>query len=67
MTDQVLVAGEFHRFEAADRTYVYLVPSAAVFALDDTALSVLDTVAAGAGTRDSSGRSCPAGPIWWRA
>jgi uncharacterized protein len=52
MTDQVLVAGEFHRFEAADRTYVYLVPSAAVFALDETALSVLDTVAAGAGTRE---------------
>ena len=27
---------EFHGFEAAGRRFVYLVPSAAVFALDDT-------------------------------
>ena len=29
--------GEHHRFEAAGQPFVYLVPSAAIFALDDTA------------------------------
>ena len=32
---------EFHSFEAAGRRYLYLVPSAAVFALDDCSEAVL--------------------------
>src|SRR6185295_6688572 len=38
---------EFHPFEAAGKRYVYLVPSAAVFALDDCSAAVLDTLATG--------------------
>ena len=34
-------AREHHRFEAAGRPFVYLVPSAAIFALDDTADAVM--------------------------
>ena len=46
-----------HRFQAAGRDFVYLVPSAAIFALDDTAGAILDrldgrAVAAEALTRD---------------
>ena len=37
----VLAAREHHRFEAAGRPFVYLVPSAAIFALDETADAVL--------------------------
>ena len=33
---------EFHPFEAAGRRYLYLVPSAAVFALDDCSEAILD-------------------------
>jgi uncharacterized protein len=47
-----LGAGEFHRFRGAGKPYVYLVPSAAVFALDDAAEAVLDTLSAGQRTRD---------------
>lgn len=39
--------GEFHSFEAAGRRFVYLVPSAAVFALDDCSAAVLESLAAG--------------------
>jgi uncharacterized protein len=35
---------EFHRFRAAGREFLYLVPSAAVFALDDAAAAVLDAL-----------------------
>ena len=38
---------EFHPFEAAGRRFVYLVPSAAVFALDDCSSAVLDSLAGG--------------------
>jgi uncharacterized protein len=36
-----LRTGEFHAFDAADRRFLYLVPSAAVFALDDCSDAVL--------------------------
>src|SRR5205823_7071354 len=42
---------EFHPFEAAGRRFVYLVPSAAVFALDDTASAVVDALGRGPRTR----------------
>src|SRR5688500_18182643 len=38
---------EFHPFEAAGRRFLYLVPSAAVFALDDCSSAVLDSLANG--------------------
>jgi uncharacterized protein len=38
-------AGEHHRFEAAGRPFVYLVPSAAIFALDETADAILRALA----------------------
>ena len=38
---------EFHSFEAAGRRYLYLVPSAAVFALDDCSSAVIDSLANG--------------------
>jgi uncharacterized protein len=37
-------AREHHRFEAAGRPFIYLVPSAAIFALDETADQVLRTL-----------------------
>jgi len=43
--------GEFHPFEAAGHRFVYLVPSAAVFALDDTASAVVDALGRGPRTR----------------
>ena len=33
---------EFHSFEAAGQKFLYLVPSAAVFALDDCSEAVID-------------------------
>jgi uncharacterized protein len=45
-------AREHHRFEAAGKPFVYLVPSAAIFELDDAADTVLRTVAQRAYTRD---------------
>ena len=47
-----LALGECHPFEAAGRRYLYLVPSAAVFALDATAEAVVDKLQPGAVTRD---------------
>ena len=38
---------EFHPFEAAGRRFLYLVPSAAVFALDDCSSAVLDSLTSG--------------------
>jgi uncharacterized protein len=38
---------EFHSFEAAGRRYLYLVPSAAVFALDDCSAAVIESLAEG--------------------
>ena len=46
------VAREHHRFEAAGKPFVYLVPSAAIFTLDDTADAVLRAVSAAPRTRD---------------
>src|SRR5206468_8885995 len=45
------VAREHHWFEAAGKPYVYLVPSAAIFALDDAADAVLRQVSAKPCTR----------------
>jgi uncharacterized protein len=47
-----LTAGEHHRFEAAGRPFVYLVPSAAIFALDDTADAILRALTARPHTRE---------------
>jgi uncharacterized protein len=38
--------GEYHRFAGDDAPYVYLVPSAAVFRLDDVSVAVLDALEA---------------------
>ena len=46
------VAREHHRFEAAGKPFVYLVPSAAIFALDAAADSVLRTLSARPCTRE---------------
>ncbi|MGH9203702.1 MAG: radical SAM protein, partial [Vicinamibacterales bacterium] len=40
---------EFHEFEAAGQQFLYLVPSAAVFALDDCSRAVLDELASSPG------------------
>lgn len=39
--------GEFHRFAAAGREFLYLVPAGAIFEIDGAAASVLDAVARG--------------------
>ena len=44
----VLQTREFHTFEAAGQQFLYLVPSAAVFALDDCSQAVIDELQAGA-------------------
>jgi uncharacterized protein len=46
MSAAELHPGDCHLFEAAGRRFVYLAPSAAVMALDDTSAAVLDAVAA---------------------
>jgi len=38
---------EFHPFEAAGRRYVYMVPSAGVFRLDDASAAVIDALREG--------------------
>ena len=43
----LIAAREHHRFESAGRPFVYLVPSAAIFELDDTADAVLRMLSAG--------------------
>ena len=52
MTAPSFRAREHHRFEAAGKPFVYLVPSAAIFELDDTADRVLKTTAQRPYTRD---------------
>ena len=52
MSGLMLGAGESHRFVAAGRPYTYLVPSAAIFALDDAAAAVLDELESRPRTRD---------------
>ena len=47
-----LGAREHHRFEAAGKPFVYLVPSAAIFALDETADDVLRRLTEGPRTRE---------------
>ncbi|MXZ73108.1 MAG: quinohemoprotein amine dehydrogenase maturation protein [Acidobacteria bacterium] len=44
---EFLSLGECHPFEAAGRRFLYLVPSAAVFALDETSAAVVDALSAG--------------------
>ena len=48
-----LTANEHHRFEAAGRPFVYLVPSAGIFELDDVADAVLTELRSGPWTRDA--------------
>ena len=55
-------AREHHRFEAAGKPYVYLVPSAAIFALDTAADTLLKTLAGRALTRDELCAMFPDGP-----
>ena len=50
MTD--FAAREYHRFEAAGKPFVYLVPSAAVFALDDVGDAILSAVTERPHSRD---------------
>ena len=40
----LLGLGEFHAFGAAGQRFLYLVPSAAVFALDDAAAALIDAL-----------------------
>ena len=40
----LLATRDMHRFSAAGKSFVYLVPSAAVFELDDAAIGILDTL-----------------------
>ena len=47
-----LGAREHHRFEAAGKPFVYLVPSAAIFALDDAADAILRTLSERPRTRE---------------
>ena len=47
-----LIVREHHRFEAAGKPYVYLVPSAAIFALDAASGAVLGALSRQAYTRD---------------
>ncbi|PYV08116.1 MAG: hypothetical protein DMG07_26730 [Acidobacteria bacterium] len=47
-----LAAGEFHAFEGSGRRFVYLVPSAAVFALDGPAEAILDSIGSRPRTRE---------------
>ncbi len=47
-----LRAQEHHRFEAAGKPFVYLVPSAAIFALDDTTDAIMRTLTEGPHTRE---------------
>ena len=44
---------EYHRFAAGGREFLYLVPSAAVFELDDAANEVLSAVERGEEVEDS--------------
>jgi uncharacterized protein len=48
----VLGSGEYHRFEAAGRPFAYMVPSAAVFTLDEAADAVLGALAGRRLTRE---------------
>jgi uncharacterized protein len=52
MTPAPLQLGEFHRFEASGRQFLYLVPSAAVFALDPAASAVIERLESGPMTPD---------------
>jgi uncharacterized protein len=54
-------AREHHRFEAAGKPFVYLVPSAAIFELDPAADAVLRNVAAQPRTRDELIGAIPEG------
>lgn len=55
----VWTAREHHRFEAAGQRFVYLVPSAAIFALDAASDAVLRTVAEGPRTFDELHAAVP--------
>src|SRR5437016_11033841 len=44
---------EFHLFQAAGRDFLYLVPSAAIFALDAPSAAVLNVLGSGSHTEDA--------------
>lgn len=44
--------GEFHKFEGGGRTFLYLVPSAGIFELDDASKAVVERLEQGEATRD---------------
>jgi uncharacterized protein len=46
-SERVYQSGEFHRFEAGGRDFLYLVPAGAIFELDDASRGVLELVRAG--------------------
>src|SRR5205823_1331725 len=46
-TAPTLMLGEFHRFQAAREDFLYLVPSAALFRLDDQASAILNELSGG--------------------
>ncbi len=55
-----LVPREFHRFKAAGKSFLYLVPSAAIFALDEATAAVLRVVSEStAAAKTKSSRRCP--------
>jgi uncharacterized protein len=51
--DLPIRAGEAHRFEAEGHDFLYLVPSAAVFALDEVTSAILDALIDGPLTREA--------------
>src|SRR3989441_11704628 len=55
----VWAAREHHRFQAAGKPFVYLVPSAAIFELDDAADAVLRTLSERPRTRDELASMMP--------
>jgi len=46
-TDTAITMGEFHAFEAFDARYLYMVPSAGIFRMDEVACATLDLLAEG--------------------
>jgi uncharacterized protein len=52
-TDAVLALREFHAFEARGARFLYMVPSAGIFRLDDAAEAIIDSLAGRPRTADS--------------
>ena len=52
-TSSVIALREFHAFEAFDARFLYMVPSAGIFRMDDAGVAILDALQAGPRTTDS--------------